>query len=77
MTEAGEHDVFELIELVFDALIDAWVGMPKHIDPPGAHGVQITLPVEVLKPHALTTPDRNQRKLLVIFHLGAGVPEYG
>ncbi|MNP01047.1 hypothetical protein D3C76_928490 [compost metagenome] len=75
VAEAGQDHVFQLVDLVLDALVDARVGMAKHVDPPTAHGVQVAFAFEVFQPHAFTALDRDQRQLLVVFHLGAGVPQ--
>jgi len=77
MTEAGQHHVLELVDLILDALIDARIGMAEDVDPPGTDRIQVSLAVEILQPDAFAAADRNQRQLLVIFHLGAGMPEYG
>jgi len=75
MAEAGQHHVLELVELILDALVDARIGVAEHVDPPGADGIDITLAIEILEPDAFAAPDGDQRQLLVVFHLGAGVPE--
>ncbi|MNZ24435.1 hypothetical protein D3C78_415830 [compost metagenome] len=75
MTETGEDHVLELVDLVLDTLVDAWVGMAEDVDPPGADGIEIALAFEVFQPHAFATLDRNQRQFFVVFHLGAGVPQ--
>ena len=67
--------MLQLIDLILDALIDTRVGVPEHVDPPGADGVQVTLAFEVFKPHTFAPLDRDQRQVLVVFHLGAGVPQ--
>src|SRR5690606_16566958 len=77
MAEAGQHHMLKLVQLVLDALIDAGIGVTEHIDPPGADGIDVALAVEVFEPDAFTAADGNQRQLLVILHLCAGMPEYG
>jgi hypothetical protein len=73
---AGEHGVFERIELVFQRGVDARVGVAKQVDPPGADGIEIAVAIAVIEPGARTTSDGDERQALVVFHLGAGVP-YG
>ncbi len=75
MTETGKNHVFQLVDLILDALVDARVGVSENVDPPGTDSVQITLALEVFKPYAFTTLDRYQRQIFVVFHLGAGVPQ--
>ncbi|MNQ94036.1 hypothetical protein D3C85_1095350 [compost metagenome] len=75
MAESGQDHVFELVDLVLDALVDARVGMPEHIDPPGADGIEVALAFKILQPDAFAALDRDQRQLLMVFHLGAGVPQ--
>ena len=75
VAEAGQNHMFQLVDLVLDTLVDARVGMAEHVDPPAAHRVQVALAFEVLQPHAFAALDRDQRQLLVVFHLGAGVPQ--
>ncbi|KAF1068320.1 MAG: hypothetical protein GAK45_01398 [Pseudomonas citronellolis] len=77
MTEAGENHVLQLVELVFQALVDARIGMPEHVDPPGADGVQVAFALEILQPDALAPADRDHRQAFVVFHLGTGVPQHG
>ena len=76
MAETGEDHVFELIDLILDALVDARVGMAEHIDPPGADGIEVALAFEVFQPDTFAALDRDQRQLFVIFHLGAGMPQH-
>ena len=49
--------------------------MAEQIDPPGADGIEITVPVEIFESHSLATANRHQRQPFVIFHLGAGMPQ--
>ena len=76
MGEAGEHYVFQAVELLADALVDARIAVAEHVDPPGTDRIQIAFAVEVLQPHAVAAPDRDQRQALVVFHLGARVPQH-
>lgn len=76
VAETGEDHVFQLIHLVLDALVDARVGVAEHIDPPGTDGIEVALAFEVFQPYAFATFDRDQRQLLVVFHLGAGMPQH-
>ena len=50
--------------------------MAKQIDPPGADGIDVTVSIEILDPHTVARPDGNRWQVLVILHLGAGVPEH-
>ncbi|MNV27987.1 hypothetical protein D3C71_1191580 [compost metagenome] len=77
MTEAGQDHMFELVDLVLDALVDPRVGVSEHIDPPGADRIEVAFAFEVFQPHAFPALDRDQRQLFVIFHLGAGMPQHG
>jgi len=74
MREAGQHGVFEPVELVFQCRVDARIGMPEQIDPPRTDGVQITPPVGVVQPGPAAVADRHQRHGFMVLHLGAGVP---
>lgn len=76
MAKAGEDHMFQLIDLILDALVDARVGMTEHVHPPGTHRVEVAFAFEIFQPHAFTALDRDQRQLFVIFHLGAGMPQY-
>ncbi|EJT85034.1 hypothetical protein PPS11_14036 [Pseudomonas putida S11] len=76
MAETGQDHVLQLVDLVLDALVDTRVGVAKHVDPPAAHCIEVALAFEVFQPHAFAAPDRDQRQLLVVFHLGTGVPQY-
>ena len=72
---AGEHGVFEGVELVFQRCIDTRIGMAEQVDPPGADCVQIAVVRAIVEPRALASCDRDQRQTLVVLHLGAGVPD--
>ena len=72
--ESREYHVFELAQLFRDRGVDARMGMAEQIDPPGTHGVEIALTVEILEPGTGTPPDGHHRKGFVVFHLGAGMP---
>ena len=76
MAEAGEDHVFQLVDLVLDALVDTRVGVAEYVDPPGTDGVEVALAFEVFQPYAFTAFDGHQRQLLVVFHLGAGMPQH-
>ena len=73
--EAGQHDVFQRVELLLEGVADTRVGVAEEIDPPGADAVEVAAALHVVKPGAFATLDRHQRKLLVVLHLGAGVPD--
>lgn len=74
MGEAGQDYVFEPAELVGQCSVDPWVGMPDKIDPPGTNRVEVAVAFEVIQPHSIAARDRYQRHLLVVLHLGAGMP---
>ena len=74
MGEAGEDHMLEPVELLAHRRVDPRVGMAEEIHPPGADGIEIAPAFEVLEPHALATPDRDHRQLLVILHLRARMP---
>ena len=57
----GFYFFIQLIELLLDPLVDARVGVAEDVHPPGADGVDVALAVEVLQPHPLAPPDRDQR----------------
>ena len=67
----------EGVEAEMTGDVDPVAGMAEDVDPPGTDRIQVSLAVEILQPDAFAAADRNQRQLLVIFHLGAGMPEYG
>ena len=75
--ETGEHHVLQGVELGFEGGADARVGVAEEIDPPGADAVQVTSPVHVEQPGAFTPGNRDEGELLVVLHLGAGVPHRG
>ena len=75
--EAGQHRVFELVELVFQCRVDARVGVAKQVDPPGADAVQVAAPLMVEQPGAFAVADGDQGYLFVVLHLGARVPDAG
>ena len=75
MGEAGQHDVFQRVQLLLEGVADARVGVAEEIDPPGADAVEVAAAIHVVEPGAFATLDRHQRKLLVVLHLGAGVPD--
>jgi hypothetical protein len=75
MSQAGQHDVLELCELVDDGGIDCRVSVPEQVDPPGADCVEIAVTVEIVQPGAAAARDRNQRRRLVLFHLRARMPD--
>jgi hypothetical protein len=76
VAETGKDHVFELIDLILDALVDARVGVAEHVDPPGTDCVEVALAFEVFEPDAFAALDRDQRQLFVVFHLGAGMPQH-
>ena len=74
MGKARENHMLQPIKLIFDRSINARISMPKQIHPPRTHGIQIAFAIEIVKPHPLTTLNRNQRQLLVRLHLRARMP---
>ena len=76
MAETGEDHVLQLIDLILDTLVDPWVGVAEYVDPPGTDGIEVALAFEVFQPYAFTALDGHQRQLLVVFHLGAGMPQH-
>jgi hypothetical protein len=50
--------------------------MAKQINPPGTDGIYITPSLEVFQPYSFSTADRDKRQLLMVFHLGARMPEH-
>ena len=48
--------------------------MPEKIDPPGADRVEVAVAFEVIQPHSIAARDRYQWHLLMVLHLGAGMP---
>ena len=75
MGEAGKHGVFQLLGLLVDGLVDAWVGVAEQVHPPGADRVNVAVAVKVVEPDALAALERNQRQGFVVLHLGTGVPD--
>ncbi len=74
VSESGEDHVLELPQLFGERRIDARVGMPEEIDPPGAHGIEIAFAVEILEPRPRTASNRDHRQGFVVLHLRAGMP---
>ena len=72
--EAGEYDMFEFAQLRDEGRIDARIGMPEEIDPPGTHRIEIALAVKILEPGAGTAPDRDHRQGFMVLHLRAWMP---
>jgi len=72
---AGEHGVFERIELVFERRVDTRIGVTEQVDPPGADGIEIAKAVAVIEPGAGAAGDGDERHALMVFHLGTGMPD--
>jgi hypothetical protein len=72
--EAGEHGVFQRIQLVFQRRVDARVGMAEQVHPPRADGVEVAAAFMVVQPCALAPADGDQRDGFVVLHLGARMP---
>src|SRR5579859_3757270 len=75
MAETGEDHVLQLVHLLHESGVDARVRMAEQVHPPGADGVQIAAPIEVLQPYPLAAADGHRRQGLVVLHLRAGVPQ--
>ena len=76
--EAGEHDVFQRVELFAQGAIDARVAVAEEIDPPRTDAVEVAIAVKIVQPRALATGDRDQRQVaLVLLHLRARMPDGG
>ena len=76
VSEAGEDHMFELAQLLRERRIDARVGMPEDIDPPGTHGVEIAFAVEILEPRSGTASNRDHGHGFMVLHLRAGMPHH-
>ena len=74
MSEACEHDMFELFQLGRYRRVDAGIGVAEKIYPPGTDGVQVAVALGIVQPCTLAANDGNQRQLFMQFHLRAGVP---
>ena len=69
--------MLQLTNLLLNSRVDSGVRMAEQVDPPGAHGVDVAVAFEVLKPDTFAPFDGHQGQgAFVVFHLGAGVP-YG
>jgi hypothetical protein len=51
--------------------------MSEEIDPPGTDRIQIAVAVKIFQPNTLPFFDGNNREILVVFHLCAGMPQNG
>ena len=82
--EAGEDNVFQLVQLRTQGSVDARVGVAEEIDPPRTDAVQVAIAVEIMQPDALATGNRDHRQLAaavdiigMLLHLRARVPDGG
>ena len=75
LSEARQHHVFQLAQLINNRGINSWIGVTKQVDPPAANAIQITLAIEIDEPGSIAAFNRNQRQLLMALHLGAGMPD--
>ncbi len=73
--EAGQNHVLQFIHLLLDAVVDARVAVAEQIDPPGTDRIDITIAVKVFQPDSLAASNWNHGQLLVVFHLGTGMPQ--
>ncbi len=71
---AGQHHVWQGVELLLDGGIDAGIRVAEEVDPPGAVGVEIAVAVEVDEPGPLAPRDGQRRHALGTRHLRAGMP---
>lgn len=74
MSEAGQHDMFQLAELFDDGGVNARVAVTEQIQPPRTHRIQIALAIEIVEPDAATALDGHQWQGLMPLHLRAGMP---
>ena len=74
---AGQHHVFQRVQLVLESGIDACVGVAEQIDPPGAGGVEVARAFEVFQPRPVRPRDGDRRHLAHALHLRARVPHAG
>jgi hypothetical protein len=77
MRQTGQHHMVQAVQLRVQCSLDVRMAMPKQIDPPRAHRIQVALAVGIKQPGALTADDGHQGLRLVVFHLCAGVPHGG
>src|SRR3989338_7444972 len=75
MGETRQHHMLQRLKLVAQSGVDARVAMPEQIHPPGADRIQVTFPVIVVQPHTLAARNRHQRKILIMLHLRAWMPD--
>ena len=66
--------MLEPVNLRLDRRIDARIYMTEEIRPPGTHNVQVFPAVYVIEPDTFAALNDHRRKLLIILHLSAGVP---
>ncbi len=76
VAEPGENHVLKRVELILYALVDIRVGVTKDVDPPRADGIHVAVAFEIMQPDAFAPLNRDDRHVLVVFHLGAGMPEH-
>ena len=72
--EAGKQNMLESARLFGQLFRYIVVRVPEKVDPPAAYGVYVPVAVEVFQPYTFCGSYRNERKRLVVFHLGTGVP---
>gem|GEM_PF-5773953 len=58
--KTGKHGVFELLGLLVDGFVNARVGMPEEVDPPGTDRIDVAVAVEIMEPDALAALERNK-----------------
>ena len=75
MGGARQHHVFDFAELVDDGRINARIAVAEQIDPPAGNGIQVAVSVLIDQPRALAARNRQWRRGLQVFHLGAGMPD--
>ena len=75
MGKTSEHGMFQGVELMFQCIVDAWVGVTKQIDPPRADGVKVAVAIVVIQPSTAAALNSHQWHSLVVLHLGTRVPD--
>ena len=74
MGKTRQHDMFDFFQLIADGGVDSRIGMPEQIDLPRTDGIEVAIAISIVQPYTLTTRNRYQRVLFVLFHLRARMP---
>ena len=75
MGEIGKDDVFQLVELVFDGVIDFVVAVAEEIAPPGTDDVDVFFAFCVIEIAAFAVVDDDGREDFGVFHLLSRMPD--